>query len=72
MSFSFVLKPADILRPYPIAHQYPDIMNPWSKVKTGGNRPRCFTAFGYLISGSLSEATVTGCIGRGLDAIPHR
>jgi hypothetical protein len=33
-------QPANHLRPDSITHQYSDIMNPWSKVKTGGNRPR--------------------------------
>ena len=56
--------------PVPITHQYPDILNPWSKVKTGGNRPRKSS----LQSGHCQHirpalvwllATVTGCMERG-------
>ena len=65
-------KPADHLRSDPIIHQYPDILNPWSKVKIGGNRPRHWSLGCDQIIHHHAIQTVTGCIGRGEDAIPHR
>jgi len=70
-------KPANLLRPDSIIHQYPDIMNPWSKVKTGGNRPRksslqirWYCAYNPIWSGSWERLLVVWSVDR--DSHPVR